>query len=267
MADAEYSRLGCIECAKPLTWGQKHCSIACVGLSQRKAQHSFTCDNCGVERHRRPGGNSTPNRFCSMACRIEQVAREKPARLEASKQTRERAKVKRSLIRELKALVKAAIPKPTKEKPVEMPCTCKNCGSMYVRRSGASKTQCLECKKNARAAYRRQYQRRYRKTEAGLALKATSKAKRRARHKVKTDRINPLKVFDRDGWQCRICGVSTPRVLRGSYEPNAPELDHMVSLAKGGHHTWDNVQCACRSCNGSKGAKPMEEFVRGARRG
>lgn len=52
----------------------------------------------------------------------------------------------------------------------------------------------------------------------------------------------------------RLCGCGTPKRLRGSYEPSAPELDHVVPLAMGGTHTWGNVKCSCRRCNGAKGA-------------
>lgn len=40
----------------------------------------------------------------------------------------------------------------------------------------------------------------------------------------------------------------------GTIASDAPELDHIVPLALGGTHTWDNVQCLCRQCNIDKGA-------------
>jgi 5-methylcytosine-specific restriction endonuclease McrA len=69
------------------------------------------------------------------------------------------------------------------------------------------------------------------------------------------------KVFDRDGWMCRLCGVATPKELRGTYEHNAPEMDHVVPVARGGAHTYANTQCLCRSCNGWKSARTMEEAL------
>jgi 5-methylcytosine-specific restriction endonuclease McrA len=79
----------------------------------------------------------------------------------------------------------------------------------------------------------------------------------RARHfGVPYDRsLRNEQVLERDGWRCRLCGCDTPRSLRGTTAPNAPEVDHIVPLSKGGGHTWDNVQCACRRCNGEKGAR------------
>lgn len=39
------------------------------------------------------------------------------------------------------------------------------------------------------------------------------------------------------------------------------ELEHCTPLARGGWHTADNVVMACRSCNRSKHAKTVLEFV------
>lgn len=65
--------------------------------------------------------------------------------------------------------------------------------------------------------------------------------------------VNRLKVFERDGWRCQVCGSATPKRLIGSINDRAPELDHRVPIALGGGHTYENVQCACRSCNSRKG--------------
>ncbi len=83
-----------------------------------------------------------------------------------------------------------------------------------------------------------------------------AKAARKARLKgTRRESIDPIAVFERDGWRCYLCGNETPRFLRGTLELNAPELEHKVALANGGTHTWDNVACACRACNAEKGAK------------
>lgn len=82
------------------------------------------------------------------------------------------------------------------------------------------------------------------------------KAARRARLKnVRREPIDPIKVFERDGWKCHICKKHTPRRLRGTIEDMAPEMDHIIPLAQGGSHTWDNVACACRKCNSGKGSQ------------
>jgi 5-methylcytosine-specific restriction endonuclease McrA len=67
--------------------------------------------------------------------------------------------------------------------------------------------------------------------------------------------FSPGTIFNRDGWRCQMCGVSTPKSLRGNVVPNAPTIDHIIPLSKGGDHTPDNTQCACLKCNRSKGAR------------
>ena len=90
-------------------------------------------------------------------------------------------------------------------------------------------------------------------TERERENRRAAKSARRARVLgALVDRVDPFAVFERDGWSCRICGVDTPRSKRGTYEPDAPELDHIKPLSKGGEHSYANTQCACRRCNGMK---------------
>lgn len=65
--------------------------------------------------------------------------------------------------------------------------------------------------------------------------------------------VNKNKVFARDKWTCKICGIKTPMRNMGKQLDNSPELDHVIPLSKGGPHTYTNVQCSCRQCNIMKG--------------
>lgn len=119
---------------------------------------------------------------------------------------------------------------------------CKVCDTRYeVRSSGGMPSQFCsdECRSKMRASHRR---------IAGAA----SKAKRRA---ATIEKVDPFVVFDRDGWKCQICGIDTPRELRGSHKNNAPELDHVIPIAKDGKHSYANTQCCCRKCNIKKSDK------------
>lgn len=79
------------------------------------------------------------------------------------------------------------------------------------------------------------------------------KRTRRARIKgVDYESVSPKRVFARDGWKCQACGVPTPPEKRGTYDPDAPELDHVIPLSRGGPHTYANTQCLCRACNAAK---------------
>lgn len=85
------------------------------------------------------------------------------------------------------------------------------------------------------------------------AKRIRRKMERARLRQVQVERVDPIKVFDRDGWRCQICGSKTPKTKRGSIHPTAPELDHIVPLSVGGEHSYRNTQCACRECNGKKG--------------
>jgi hypothetical protein len=88
------------------------------------------------------------------------------------------------------------------------------------------------------------------------------KATRRARmyDAGEIENFDPRYILIRDGWKCYICGCKTPKKLRGTKEPNAPEVDHVIPLARGGGHTEQNVRCICRQCNNKKGAKLLSEM-------
>lgn len=69
---------------------------------------------------------------------------------------------------------------------------------------------------------------------------------------AKGDQIDHLTLFELHGWTCVICRKAINRHLR---MPNwfAATVEHIVPLAQGGTHTWDNVAPAHYKCNMSKG--------------
>lgn len=66
--------------------------------------------------------------------------------------------------------------------------------------------------------------------------------------------VTRIKVVKRDKCTCQICGkVCNPQDKSWGFSgPDFPTLDHIIPLAKGGTHTWGNVQCACGICNSYK---------------
>lgn len=85
--------------------------------------------------------------------------------------------------------------------------------------------------------------------------------KRRARHVRRARQygngpvqsIDPLLVYERDGWRCGICGKPVNSDLAFPH-PYSASLDHIQPLAQGGAHTYSNVQCSHFICNSRKGA-------------
>lgn len=96
------------------------------------------------------------------------------------------------------------------------------------------KSFCVECSAENKAGWRELFERKRRKVE-------------------RSERVEALKVFERDGWICQICGRQTRRDKRGTKHPMAPELDHVVPVSRGGAHTYANTQTACKRCNMAKG--------------
>lgn len=205
--------------------------------------HSFTCEHCGKTQHRRLGGNSTKNRFCNHACRSAQA--------EVSRQLKREEERGLVLMRRLSRMLESFPPK-EKERPVYQ---CSSCNMAYTRDKGQSKTICSPCVQMKAEQYRRAYKKEYRKTEVGKALKKAEKTKRRAKENAVIHKVKPKDIFERDKWTCQLCGIKTPRKLRAAYVDNAPELDHIITLAEGGDHTYANLQCACRRCNMLKGSR------------
>lgn len=66
--------------------------------------------------------------------------------------------------------------------------------------------------------------------------------------------VTLYRLFARDNGVCQICG----KRLSFDCDSNSndyPSIDHIKPLSKGGLHTWDNVQLACRMCNSVKSDK------------
>jgi 5-methylcytosine-specific restriction endonuclease McrA len=81
---------------------------------------------------------------------------------------------------------------------------------------------------------------------------ANDAAMRRARVLAATidGLVDRVVVFERDGYVCQLCGLLTdPTGPRGE----RPTIDHIESLARGGAHTYGNLQTAHLRCNIEKG--------------
>ena len=125
-------------------------------------------------------------------------------------------------------------------KPRNQPKACRDCSTEVPKHA----QRCEPCR-----------------AKAERKAKRASRAARDKRIKAATvETFDPFEVFDRDKWRCHICGVKTPKRLRGTYEDNAPELDHIIPLAAGGEHSRRNTACSCRKCNIAKSDKPLGQL-------
>lgn len=205
------------------------------------------CNGCGhyfIRPKARPSKDSVT--YCGRECHSATITR---VRLEREALRSIGARARRHAARntlvdvEVEALRRIGRWRPGRRPTVR---NCTRCGVKCIG-SGEMRRTCVRCKDQARKASKQ--------LETSKAARRKAKLARRAVERgLKADRIDPLDVIRQDGERCYLCGVSTPLDLRGTYQPNAPEIDHVVPLALGGTHTRDNVRCCCRGCNGAKGA-------------
>lgn len=89
--------------------------------------------------------------------------------------------------------------------------------------------------------------------DGGLCFERSSAWVREARKIDGRDSLNPAVrayILERDGYRCAYCETT-----EGPFE-----ADHIVPVARGGGDDLENLTCACRSCNRSKGAKLISEW-------
>jgi len=263
MVDDDYARLSCGHCAtnflkrlnldgSPRKNQKKVCSVRCEALLYRRAKGergpggARLCTHCGATYQPKHHVAMYCRKACKLAAhRAKSQSTHAATRREArgARQARALQLAQARAVREAEAIARRLSARTTLEQ-TRAAVAARCLSPCQVCFSPVGKSNRKWC---SRACYRRSSERR--------ADKAIDKAKRRARtNTLPCERFSPLRVFERDGWKCRICGCATPRAKRGTYDNDAPELDHVVPLAARGHHTMSNTQCACRRCNGRKGA-------------
>lgn len=227
MAAIEVMHVGpcCQQCGAPLHVGRIFCSQACQHRSMRRSRPTLTCEGCGSDFAERRRTHKDAQRFCSRPC-ADAHRPVSPLRPETV------AAIVWAAMQRAHGSLRVATPKPEPPSAV-----CRHCAGNFRPAHG---NQRAFCSKRCRLRH--------------LRRKIGKHYRHRARHHgVAYEAVDRLKVFERDGWRCQVCGAKTPKRLMGTTRDRAPELDHRRPMALGGGHTWANCQCACRRCNQAKG--------------
>ncbi len=266
----------CQACARPFQSAQSkasYCSRACAEPARIAKAHATRSANAMAKRQRccqRCGsaftianpsgqaraGKSQEGQFCSRKCHADSQ------RIYANKTEAKRAE-------HLRRNARLGI------QPVVVPETasCSVCNQAFKPKSGRSRfcskrclyvasdpvdrtpRQCRECNDTfipVLGDNRQGYcSKRCSRRKANRIGWAARDARKRG---ATVERVDPIEVFERDAWRCYICRAPTPRRLRGTLDPRAPELDHIIPLSAGGAHSYLNTACSCRTCNQAKGA-------------
>lgn len=67
------------------------------------------------------------------------------------------------------------------------------------------------------------------------------------------------KLEERDGPNCKICGVVTVKIENGRVGRDSRTLDHIIAQALGGPDQWSNYQILCSRCNCLKGNRERQD--------
>ena len=257
----------CLTCGadftpSPFRPGQKFCSDSCryKHVDLVGSPHEYTCEQCGkVYRAKR----KDRSRFCSRECCY---AYEK-----------EHGRPSRRKHRSFKPLPSCAVCGTQCSKPNHKFCSqdcrdeqrrradrarrallavdvahatyvCKTCGREFDYQYGTRrKSYCsAECaKKSAKKSYR----------SAGNFNSFARKRLRRLHGEEWRSYYEPIikrQVFNIYGNNCYMCGRKL--AFNRVYSPLQATIDHVLPLALGGEHTYDNVRPCCMECNSKKGA-------------
>ena len=279
MADLDNSTGKCRTCCKPtkrfVSSGRYalFCSSECrtatkTGLTKEESdakrvregiqRNTFTCLNCGSDYVRRRRHLNEGKKYCSRQCAFAghkawMSNGHEPAPLYTALPKYSQVQHKHCLVcgdgfysrtngRNICSASCYSVNYGRANKQLE-PIECKECSITFVPEYGDQRT--VFCSSVCAKRYGKRIERK----------KYGANNRSRARkYGVYYEPVNKLKVFERDGWRCQVCGISTPQSKKGSRHHNAPELDHRIALAAGGAHSYENTQCACRQCNNDKGA-------------
>lgn len=218
-----------------------------------------TCPQCGGDLPAKKKTGPSPT-YCSKTCRN---AGSYARRREAVNAEKRAATATRNTPRPCPECGETFKPSTARQKFCSRPCMMRN----RNRRAAETNPPCTKpgCERVQRARGLCNPHLKQADREAGTFKQEPWNERRRENyhrrldqiHATKTGTINKLEVFERDGW---ICGICAEPVDPDREYPDrmSASMDHVVPLALGGQHTWDNVQCSHLHCNIEKGKQLLE---------
>lgn len=117
---------------------------------------------------------------------------------------------------------------------------CKCCRSRFAPINNNYEKLCFKCRK--------------------INKKQRTQRKRAIHHGVFYETVIWSKVFKRDKYRCKLCGVKCIKPT-GKNLPNEWTKGHIVPMALGGSNSYANAQCECRACNTQKGIKALGQQI------
>jgi len=204
-----------------------------------RAEHNqSTCVICGATFTQRSNRQQT----CSDACSQEMKHRRERERWKkkthqgmTDAEWEEHIKQMRTEHLQMARTKRATMPR--KPKPVKQTYAgiCAVCGEMFITLNKKQKTCSKEC---------------------GKRYNYARKQRRVAKDKLIDKDITLEALYRRDSGVCYLCGGMCDWNDRDAEHNKCgatyPSIDHVIPLAKGGTHAWDNVRLAHLGCNMAK---------------
>lgn len=226
------------------------------GYVNRFEKITVKCKTCGEIFERTPDHIKRGNLICRKCehekALIRQAAQREERRAEAKRMSEERKK-KREAEKIKKNPLGLSDYQLSRRKTLDEVSVCKMCGKKYTlreymestgakyyRNSGYCSAECRDAhtKESAKISHRgRRDSHRHRARKYGCEYDSS---------------VTLKKLIKRDGLKCAICGeMCDIKDNRWSkyLGPMSPTIDHIIPMAKGGGHTWENVQIAHAICN------------------
>lgn len=223
------------------------------GYENKNSRVRIRCLKCGHEIERTVDAIKDGKTFCPECKKAETRERQdverrrKKAEQEQKIKEREAERIKKNPL----GLSSYQI---EKEKKLDEVFACKVCGKEYTPRQyiestgGTTYSNPGYCSKECRDAHNKR------------AIAENHKGRQdNHRHRARKfgceydPSVTLERLIKRDGLRCALCGEMCDPSDEW-WGPKYPSIDHIIPMAKGGGHVWDNVQVAHRICNSYKGA-------------
>ena len=222
------------------------------GYSGKYSRVKIKCLKCGVEYERTADFLRKGNAIC-----IECQKRETAKRNEEEKRARTEAAELRVKEREERNPLGLSYYQLEKERKLDEVCICKECGKEYTPRQYMESQGLIYYSNPGYCSHecnRKALNRLKKFTPSGKTGHYYERARKYGCEYVPG--ITLKKLIKRNGLRCAICGEMCDPSDHSWSEysgPMYPSIDHKIPMAKGGGHTWNNVQVAHIICNSRKG--------------
>lgn len=233
--------------------------VYCGGYTDRKGKVEIACKTCGSEFTNCVDTVQRGVVICP-ACEREKVLARQAEREE--KRKIESAKRQKELEAEWAEQKRQTQIRKQRERDAKLDkvYVCKICGKEYTPRQ-YMESEGLTLFSNvgycSHACKRKAMNRLSKNNKKAKGIRDNDR-RRAQKYGVEYDSsITLKKLVARDGLRCAICGgmCDWSDTKWGYSGPTYPSKDHIIPMAKGGPHIWENMQVAHVMCNSEKGDK------------